>query len=288
MSYPILDALELSDEPTVAELAAAAVAFCRRICQTDFADVPLYVIAEPRCAAAEVFFGDTSFRGLAALHLDILLRDSIGDAWQGRGACVIVKPKRSFCEFAGELAALGERVDTRKAAEYTARFFLATTLHEVAHVLCDRWHLGLSAITERIDAPPIALACVESMAVEESNLLFPLADAFRHHGQAWHRTLAHVLHRAEAAGVDVAEFTTAGVAYGLGELADYMDALRIEATDFGDRPLGDLATVDAPAEYVLQFERDYTRLFMSYTPSEYAARRAKLAAAAASPSPASE
>lgn len=100
----------------VASLGARAEALCRRIALLDLAGLPLYIV--PQSALASEFGNAEATYGYTMSWLDWVVRDQMGDAWRGRGPCIVVNDSAI-------------REDLGRFIEPT---FLATTIHELAHV----------------------------------------------------------------------------------------------------------------------------------------------------------
>jgi hypothetical protein len=166
------------------DIIAVTERTCRVIAPQDLGDVPLYIVPVSRLPADRG--GLSVCDGFTSPSLDLYLRDVIGPAWHGRGACMVVR----------DVAPEGT-MDERDVA--TA--FMGVAIHELAHIL-GRWEL----YAPRNEADDAILAEATDMARRVAG---PLVSEHRRipfygHGATFIRIVLHLCHRADVANVPVA------------------------------------------------------------------------------------
>jgi hypothetical protein len=214
----------------VANLCARAEALCQQTAPRDLAGVPLYVV--PQSALPADRGTAEACHGYTTPSLDLYLRDVIGPAWRGRGPCMVIN----------DLALLGEAPDELETC------FLATALHELAHIL-ERPAL----YRERPNAEParlmfeallLAHVVAEPPSSEEARASLP------HHGQRFIRAALHLRHRAEAAGVCIgAALVCPNRQYGLSHVNAYRAALGDEPIRLADARIRDVLASPPPQDF---------------------------------------
>ncbi|MFV0442167.1 MAG: hypothetical protein ACK5Q5_01205, partial [Planctomycetaceae bacterium] len=73
---------------------------CRTIAAQDLAGHPLYIL--PQSSVTAKLGRASGCIGYTSGTLDLLLKDEIGDAWQGRGPCIVVNDGLMLAEFGEE------------------------------------------------------------------------------------------------------------------------------------------------------------------------------------------
>lgn len=168
----------------VANLCARAETLCRQIAPLDLAGLPLYIL--PQSALAAEFGNAEATYGYTMSWLDWVLRDQIGDAWRGRGPCIVVND-------------IAMREDLSRFVEPT---FLATTIHELAHVFERdmRFDAVPDLCSNRVIFERLRLAHDLREPVPESEQ----AKTFHQHDQRFIRAMLHLRFRAERCGATLA------------------------------------------------------------------------------------
>lgn len=207
--------------PAVDELCARAEAACRTIAPRDLDDVPLYIVPQSRLPAH--LGGNSVNSGFTSPSLDLYLRDVIGSAWRGRGACMVVAVPTPI----GEMDAVDVDDEFRK-----------TVIHELAHILTrhrlwsdrdenDRTRIAAEAadMSRQVAGPP-----------SPERRLLP----FYGHGAMFIRVAPHLCYRAFVADLPVTPSEVcAGPGYCLSRANQYRAALgdeprRLAETHFRD------------------------------------------------------
>lgn len=168
-------------EPDFCALVREAEALCQQIAGEDLASKPVYVLCKGELPPDQG--GSAVCGGWTCQHLDLLLRDVIGQRWRGRGACLVVN----------EDFVASEGGDFR-------RVFLSVVLHELAHAL----------LLEEPSSLPSAKA-LQDQALEMGHCVANLANYTEGAGQGWNfyehradrfvRVALHLAHRSCAAGL---------------------------------------------------------------------------------------
>jgi len=214
----------------VANLCAQAETLCQRIAPRDLAGLPVYVV--PQSALLADLGTADACDGYTTPSLDLYLRDAIGLAWRGRGPCMVIN----------DLVLLDEARDDLET------YFLATVLHELAHVL-ERPAL----YRERPDAEPARLmfeALLLAQVVAEPPSPEDARASLPHHGERFLRTALHLRHRAEAAGVCIGPaLVCPNRQYGLSHANVYRAALGAEPIRLADARIRDVLASPPPAEF---------------------------------------
>ena len=100
------------------DFVARARALCRTVAGRDLAGLPLYILLQSE--VADVMGPENFSDGYTTPNLDLNLRSVIGEAWQGRGPCMVVNDVSIADEH------FPEDVDI---------VAMSTVLHELAHIL---------------------------------------------------------------------------------------------------------------------------------------------------------
>lgn len=220
---------------TIPDLCARARALCKRIGARDLGDTPLYIVAQ---SALPGIYGDArATYGCWSPSNDLYYRDAIGDAWRGRGACVLINDLALREDFGDEDVEL---------------HFLATMLHEFAHAL-------QSGVWFR-ERPDIAPELLEArMKFESFALALQLAEpptaaeaqaAFFAHGGPFVRVCLHLVHRANQLGERIGPaLLCGGRRYGLSHAMHYGLALGQELACMRRRTFRDILATPAPKAF---------------------------------------
>lgn len=179
--------IEKDSRSTVAALCRRAERIGRRIADRDLAGRPFYVVAQSE--AVEVFGRSEECDGYTSPRLDLYLRDVIGPRWRGRGPCVVVN----------------DLVLREDCGEFWEPFFLATFLHELAHVVERPEPAPAPAPLDpqRLTFESLVLAHATSRPVARPDAVrvAPVVDPA--HGLRFVRAALHLRHRAARHGVRV-------------------------------------------------------------------------------------
>jgi hypothetical protein len=167
--------------PAAADLCEWAEDLCRRVAPNDLAGLPLYVVAQS--AIRETFGEARATYGYTLSRLDLILRDQIGPAWQGRGPCIVVSDLALAEDF-------GDFVPTN---------FLATALHELAHVF--ERGMTFAEEPELSTARLIFDGLVVARAMDEPVPNTERPQRFLQHDDRFLRAVLHMRHRANGLGV---------------------------------------------------------------------------------------
>jgi hypothetical protein len=214
----------------VARLCAQAEALCQRIAPRDLAGLPVYVV--PQSALLADLGTAEACDGYTTPCLDLYLQDVIGPAWRGRGPCMVIN----------DLALLDEAPDDLET------YFLATVLHELAHVF-ERPAL----YRERPNAEPARLM-FEALLLAQIVAEPPSSEEARasapHHGQRFIRAALHLRHRAEAAGVCIGPaLVCPNRQYALSHANAYRAALGDEPVRLADARIRDVLASPPPEAF---------------------------------------
>lgn len=168
----------------LAGLCHRAEDLCRRVAPLDLAGLPLYIVPQSAIRGA---FGDAEAAyGYTLNWLDLILQDQLGSAWRGRGPCIVAND-------------MAMRQDLGDDIEAT---FLATVLHELAHVFERDMRFDPAPDTSpaRMQFEGLRLAQAMSEPVPETEH----ARTIHQHDLRFIRVLLHLRHRAEHHGVRLA------------------------------------------------------------------------------------
>ena len=214
----------------VATLCRRAEALCRQIAPLDLADLPLYIV--PQSAIAAEFGNAESTYGYTMAWLDWVLCDQLGDAWRGRGPCIVVND-------------IAMREDLGGFIEPT---FLATTIHELAHVFARdmRFDTVPDICSNRVIFERLRLAHDVREPVPESEQ----ARTCHQHDQRFIRAMLHLRYRAERCGATLARGLLAhdGPAI-FARPIDYELALQNEQARMLDTSIRDILASPSPPAF---------------------------------------
>lgn len=218
---------------------ADATDLCRRIAAADLADHPLYILPQSGITA-RMGWADGCF-GYTSGTLDLLLKEEIGEAWQGRGPCIVVNDGLMLAEFGEEsLAADINGIVPHELAHVLSREQLVTPWAnpQPQHLSEHRQHVAKQVATDK--GPP---------RVPWTGHELPFIRAFLH--LAW---------RAEQIGQRIltAAFC-AGPVCGLSSALTYQRSLGNEPARLADLPVRDILKEPLPREFLHLFINDLGR-----------------------------
>ncbi len=230
-------------------LLAGAERLCRAIAPLDLGDKPLYIVPQSRLPPG--LGGRSVLDGFTHRSLDLYLRDVIGPAWRGRGACMVVRevePTETMDAFDVEVA------------------FRAIVVHELAHIVArgELWQDRDENDHGRIAAEAAAMDARVAGPPPPEVALFP----FYGHGGPFVRTVLHLCHRVAAAGECVAPsevFLSPG--YCLSPLNAYRAALGSEPRRLAKRSFRDILKMPCPKKFWCLWTADVAQ-WLSLCPPE--------------------
>jgi hypothetical protein len=234
--------------PDVQTLCARAEATCRAIASRDLEGVPLYIVPQSSLPAA--LGGRSVCDGFTTPSLDLYLRDVIGPAWRGRGACMVVK----------DIAPAGsmDAVDVEVA-------FRTVVIHELAHILARGYLWSKRDESDRAGLAAEAAALAGHVAgppPSEARLI-----PFYGHGARFIRTVLHLCHRAAAAGTPVTPSEVcAGPGYALSRTNDYRAALGAEPRRLARERFRDVLAAPYPQAFWRLWTTDVARWLSQCSP----------------------
>ncbi|MBM3984031.1 MAG: hypothetical protein FJ304_27950 [Planctomycetes bacterium] len=215
---------------TVATLCRRAESLCRRVAPRDLAGVPVYVV--PQSAALGLFGHAKECDGFTVPSLDLYVRHAIGPAWRGRGPCMVVN----------DIALVAD------VPEDLEPYFLATAIHELAHIL-ERPEL----YSGRSEPEPARLtfeALVIARAVAEPPTDVTEAAEFLTHDERFIRAALHLCHRAARVGEPVPlSLVWNHRCYGMSHVRAYRAALDDEPRRMADARIRDVLATPPPEPF---------------------------------------
>ncbi len=226
------------------DLVSRAIELCRTVAGRDLAGLPLYILLQSE--VADVMGPDNFSDGYTSPNLDLNLQSVIGDAWQGRGPCMVL----NHVSIADEH--FPEDVDT---------VAFSTVLHELAHILDRPMPVDLHAVPDpgRIEFETMVIA--NALKHEYR----PLPTAYFGHEDQFVRIALHLHFRAALAGVEtIPNLLCAGRRYGLSHAHRYMEALGEEPIELAHLPIAEITRIPPPAAFLELWQADvksYHELF---------------------------
>lgn len=211
-------------------------------------------------AASEIprrFRPDKATLGYWSRVLDLQLQRPIErlGIWSGRKPAVVIN-QNAIRQVARE--SWGRDLERVRCARWLA---LAITIHELAH--------ALSNPIDR-EEPPAEIAKSFSQAAAKRLANWIAGDeaekrspppSWSGHGIGFIRALCHLIHRAEAAGIDrdiPGRFYFAS-SYGLSSIRHYGLTLRDEITSMSDAAFHEIRATPPPSQFIEQFRKDLER-----------------------------
>lgn len=226
----------------VADLCIEAEAICSGIAESDLGETPLYIVPQSRITG--ILGGPADCLGFTSPSLDLYLRNDIGWAWRGRGACMVIN----------DLRYADQPLDDVELD------FFAIALHELAHIL-ERPML----FQERADVEPAKLlfesivlaAYVQDSPVDGMPERTPLKD----HDDRFIRAVLHLRHRADVLGVEVAPALVCPTRdLGLSHANAYRDALGDEPIQLFESSIRQILASPPPEEFSRLWADDLAHL----------------------------
>lgn len=243
--------IENDSRTTVAALCRRAERIGRRIAERDLAGRPLYVVAQSE--AVDVFGRSEACDGYTSPRLDLYLRTVIGPRWRGRGPCVVVN----------------DLVLREDCGEFWEPFFLATFLHELAHVVERPEPAPVSVPTEpqRLRFEALVLADATARPVARPDDVRPVAAFDPAHGPRFLRAALHLRHRAARHGVRVGP----GLVFdarsrGLSRVNAYRAALGDEPVRMARAAIRDVLAAPSPEPFARLWADDLEALSRKENP----------------------
>lgn len=238
----------LSNQVDIDAVCRRAEALCRRIAPLDLGNTPLYIV--PQSRLPDELGGKAVCDGFTSPSLDLYLKDIIGPAWRGRGACMVINDT-DFCHM--------DAMDIELAV-------LAITLHELAHIV-DR----PTVYRDRQGENPMRIE-FEALCVGYEMSRDPppaeIAAPFQGHGLRFVRAALHLRHRAEAVGAPVSLFCyCAGNKDGLSHPSRYREALGDEPARLADMSIRDILDVPYPEAFWCLWTADMAHWLSVCSPS---------------------
>ncbi len=221
------------------DLVSRAAAVCRTVASRDLAGLPLYIMLQSE--VADVMGPENFSDGYTTANLDMNLRSVIGDAWLGRGPCMVLNDVAIADDH------FPEDVDI---------VAMSTVLHELAHILDRPVPVELQTLPseDRIEFETMVI----TYAVRHEYR--PLPVAYHGHEDQFIRIALHLHHRAAMAGVEtIPAILCAGWRYGLSHVHRYMDALGDEPAAMTDMMFQDIVRAPPPAAFTNLWLSDVRR-----------------------------
>ncbi len=233
------------------DLVARATALCRAVAGRDLDGLPLYILLQTQVAGV---MGHENFSdGFTTPNLDLNLQSVIGNAWQGRGPCMVLND-----------VSLTED----NFPEDVEFMTLSVVLHELAHILDHPMPVDIHMVPDagRIEFETMVIA--NALKHEYR----PLSVAYDGHEDAFIRIALHLHYRAAVAGVKtILNILCAGRRYGLSHAHRYMEALGDEPAEMMHLPFAEITRAPPPeafgsptrASRAAHFDFSFSRLVCS-------------------------
>jgi hypothetical protein len=218
------------------DLVSRATSICRTVAGRDLAGLPLYILLQSE--VADVMGPENFSDGYTTPNLDLNLRSCIGDAWLGRGPCMVLNDVSIADEH------FPEDVDI---------VAMSTVLHELAHILDRPVPVELQTLPseDRIE--------FETMVITNAvrHEYRPLPVAYHGHEDAFIRIAIHLHYRATAVGVKtIPNLLCAGRRYGLSHAHRYMEALGEEPIELAHLPFAEITRLPPPDAFIELWHAD--------------------------------
>lgn len=179
-----------------------------------------------------------------ARHLDLSLREEIGDCWQGRGHAVIIDDLMIADCLAEQIA-----TDDELTPLLMQQRLAATLAHEVAHII-DRQFDASEPTPATVEYAGAFRKFVLASCAAGSPLIGHSTPWLGHDG-GWLRAVLHLLHRLEGTLLRVPPNLAIQTGfYWLSSVWRYKAALESELQAWGDRSLFELKNVRPPEDFV--------------------------------------
>jgi hypothetical protein len=233
-------------------LCARAEAFCRRLAPLDLGDTPIYIVLQTRVPAE--FGGTADCDGFTTPSLDLYMKDVIGPAWRGRGACMVINDL--------------DFTETMDPADIESAL-TGVALHELAHIL-ER----PAPYRDRQGADPARIQfealCLGASVAHEQMPATQLAvtPPYEGHGHRFIRAALHLRYRAEVAGMLVPMFFfCAGTYYGLSHPNRYREALGDEPDRLAGLSIREILATPYPKAFWRLWTTDLARWHSDCSPN---------------------
>ncbi len=210
-----------------------------RACREILPARPIYVAFESE-APADLICPDAL--AYCARHLDVALRDTIGDRWEGHGPAILINDRAAW-RYVKQSGRMGR-------AFFHWRFeIVATLIHELAHIA-----LRPNLPTELDNDPDRAVRMTQvlrSVVAEPDTPAISKPCPWAGHDGQFVRVAQHIGHRLRAA-LDFWQSTDCLHldAYGLSAEWRYQSALGNEPERLAGVPLTELATIAPPEKFI--------------------------------------
>lgn len=218
------------------DFVARAKVQCQTVASRDLACLPLYILLQSE--VADVMGRENFSDGYTTPNLDLNLRSVIGEAWQGRGPCMVLNDVSIADEYFPE--------DVEIVA-------ISTVLHELAHILDRPTPVDLQSLPsdDRIEFETLVIA---NAARHEYR---PLPTPYFGHEDQFIRIALHLHFRSALAGVTtVPNILCAGRRYGLSHAHRYMEAIGDEPADLMQLPFAEISRLPPPEAFTALWRAD--------------------------------
>lgn len=211
------------------DFVARARALCRTVAGRDLAGLPLYILLQSE--VADVMGPENFSDGYTTPNLDLNLRSVIGEAWKGRGPCMVVNDVSIADEH------FPEDVDV---------VAMSTVLHELAHILDRPSPVDLQSLPSE-DRIEFETLVISNAARHEHR---PLPTPYFGHEEQFIRIALHLQFRAALVGVvTIPNLLCAGRRYGLSHAHRYMEAIGDEPADMLQVPFAEITRTPPPESF---------------------------------------
>ncbi|MGV2337786.1 MAG UNVERIFIED_CONTAM: hypothetical protein LVR18_28125 [Planctomycetaceae bacterium] len=211
------------------DFMARARALCRTVAGRDLIGLPLYILLQSE--VADVMGPENFSDGYTTPNLDLNLRSVIGDAWQGRGPCMVLNNVSIADEH------FPEDVDV---------VAMSTVMHELAHIFDRPSPVDLQSLPseERIEFETMVIS---NAARHEHR---PLPNPYFGHEDQFIRIALHLQFRAALIGVaTIPNLLCAGRRYGLSHAHRYMEAIGDEPADMLQLAFTEITQTSPPESF---------------------------------------
>ena len=226
------------------DLVVRAQELCRTVADRDLDGLPLYILLQSE--VADVMGPDNFSDGYTTPNLDLNLQSSIGNAWLGRGPCMVVNDVSLADEYCPE------DVDIMA---------FSTVLHELAHILDRPMPVDFQAVPDPVRIQFETLIIANALKHEYR----PMPAPYHGHEDPFIRIAIHLHYRANAVGVkSIPNQLCAGRRYGLSHAHRYMEALGEEPIELAHLPFAEITRTPPPAAFQDLWQADvrsYHELF---------------------------
>jgi hypothetical protein len=232
----------LTEKVDIDALCAHAESLCRRIAPLDLGDVPLYIVPQSRLPVGR--FGKSQCDGYTTGSLDLYCQRTIGSAWRGRGACMVIND--------ADVAGM-EPLDAEL-------FFDVIAVHELAHILerSALYHDRAKVAPRQLRQEAAGIARLVAADAPDAEKIVP----FLGHGARFIRAALHLCHRAQAVGAWIAASRVFyGARYGLSHAAAYRKALGTEPRRLANVRMHDILRSPAPKAFSRLWTADVVHWF---------------------------